>query len=85
MQAKVSAPKQAKIKELNTAQGNALNEIFKIVRAIQILKDNVIDQIEAGPKADIWDTNGEGRVRYADSTKQFGNVKFVPRKRWTPQ
>jgi hypothetical protein len=85
MQAKVSAPKQAKIKELNSAQGNALNEIFKIVRAIQILKDNVIDQIEAGPKADIWDTNGEGRVRYADATKQFGNVKFVPRKRWTPQ
>ena len=83
--AKVSVPKQAKIKELNTAQGNVLEEIFKIVRAIQILKDNVIDQIESGPKADIWDTNGEGRVRYADGNKQFGNVKFVPRKRWTPQ
>lgn len=85
MQSKVSVPKQAKITELNTAQGNVLAEIFKIVRAIQILKDNVIDQIESGPKADIWDTNGEGRVRYADGNKQFGNVKFVPRKRWTPQ
>ena len=85
MTAKVSAPKQAKIKELNTAQGNALDEIFKIVRAIQMLKDTVIDQIESGPKADIWDTNGEGRVRYADGNKKFGNVKFVPRKRWTPQ
>ncbi len=82
---KVSAPKQEKIKQLNTSNNNALAEIFKIVRAIQMLKDNVIDQIESGPRADIWDTNGEGRVRYADANKQFGNVKFVPRKRWTPQ
>jgi len=82
---KVSQPKQAKIQELNKQNNNALTEIFKLVRAIQILKDNVIDQIESGPKADIWDTHGEGRVRYADATKQFGNVKFVPRKRWTPQ
>lgn len=85
MTTKVSAPKQAKIKELNQSHGNILDEMFKIVRAIQILKDNVIDQIESGPKADIWDTHGEGRVRYADQNKQFGNVKFVPRKRWTPQ
>lgn len=85
MTTKVSAPKQAKIKELNQSHGNVLDEMFKIVRAIQILKDNVIDQIESGPKADIWDTHGEGRVRYADQNKQFGNVKFVPRKRWTPQ
>ena len=85
MTTKVSAPKQAKIKELNQSHGNVLDEMFKIVRAIQILKDNVIDQIESGPRADIWDTHGEGRVRYADQTKQFGNVKFVPRKRWTPQ
>lgn len=80
---KVSAGKQEKIKQLNT--NNILEEIFKIVRAIQMLKDNVIDQIESGPRAEIWDTNGEGRVRYADGNKQFGNVKFVPRKRWTPQ
>lgn len=85
MTTKVSAPKQAKIKELNQSHGNVLDEMFKIVRAIQILKDHVIDQIESGPKADIWDTHGEGRVRYADQNKQFGNVKFVPRKRWTPQ
>jgi hypothetical protein len=80
---KVSAGKQEKIKQLNT--NNILEEIFKIVRAIQLLKDNVIDQIESGPRAEIWDTHGEGRVRYADQNKQFGNVKFVPRKRWTPQ
>lgn len=83
--AKVSASKQEKIKQLNDANNNALDEIFKIVKAVQILKDDVIDQIESGPKADIWDTNGEGRVIYAGPNKQFGNVKLVPRKRWTPQ
>jgi hypothetical protein len=47
------------------------------------LKDQVIDQAEQG-KGEIWDTEGEGRVRYAGSEKEFGNVKFVPRRRWTP-
>ena len=47
------------------------------------MKDDIIDQVE-GEQGDIWDTNGEGRVRYADTTKRFGNVKLVPRKRWTP-
>lgn len=81
---KVSAGKMEKILELSKRQNNALDVIFKTVRAIQILKDTVIDQIESGPKAEIWDTKGEGRVRYAGDSKQFGNVKFVPRKRWTP-
>ena len=85
MQTKVSEPKQARILELDKANSGVLEEIFKIVRAVQMLKDHVIDQIESGPKAEIWDTHGEGRVRYADANKQFGNVKFVPRKRWTPQ
>lgn len=78
---KVSAGKQAKIQELNN--NNALETIFTLVKNIQAVKDSVIDQIE-GEQGDIWDTEGEGRVRYADPSKQFGNVKLVPRKRWTP-
>lgn len=81
---KISTGKLEKIVALNTQYNDALSKIFKIVIAIQILKDEVIDQIESGPKAEIWDTHGEGRVRYADQNKQFGNVKLVPRKRWTP-
>ena len=81
---KVSANKQNKIAELNKVNNGALNSIFTLVIMIQRMKDEVIDQIE-GEQGDIWDTNGEGRVRYADpQTKQFGNVKLVPRKRWTP-
>jgi hypothetical protein len=80
---KVSRPKQLKIVELNNQHGNALAAVFSLVKQIQSVKDNIIDQIE-GEQGDIWDTNGEGRVRYAGPNKQFGNVKLVPRKRWTP-
>jgi hypothetical protein len=80
---KVSASKQEKIKNLAEANPKALEAIFTLVRRIQDMKDTIIDQIE-GEQGDIWDTQGEGRVRYADSGKQFGNIKLVPRKRWTP-
>lgn len=80
---KVSAGKQAKIAELDLQFKGALSAIFELVKMIQRMKDEVIDQVE-GEQGDIWDTNGEGRVRYADPNKKFGNVKLVPRKRWTP-
>ncbi len=79
---KVSQGKQAKIAEMNS-QGQPLEKIFTLVKEIQRVKDSVIDQIE-GEQGDIWDTNGEGRVRYGSGDKEFGNVKLVPRKRWTP-
>jgi hypothetical protein len=78
----VSQGKQSKIAEMN-AQGNPLEKIFTLVKEIQRVKDSVIDQIE-GEQGDIWDTNGEGRVRYGGDDKKFGNVKLVPRKKWTP-
>lgn len=80
---KVSEPKKLKIVELNNTHRGGLETIFTLVKQLQQVKDNVIDQVE-GPQGDIWDTNGEGRVRYADPNKKFGNVKLVPRKRWTP-
>jgi hypothetical protein len=80
----VSAPQQQKIQEVSKQFGSALDAIFTLVRIIQDVKDDVIDQLESGHSADIWDTQGEGRVRYAGQGKQFGNVKLVPRKRWTP-
>lgn len=81
VQSSVSVNKQNKILQLNA--DDPLSCIFDIVTQIQILKDHAIDQLEQH-RGEIWDTNGEGRVRYADDTKQFGNIKLVPRKRWTP-
>jgi hypothetical protein len=80
---KVSAPKQTKIEQKSSENVKALEAIFGLVTRIMNLKDQVIDQVEQG-RGEIWDTNGEGRVRYAPQGKQFGNVKFVPRRRWTP-
>ena len=79
----VSPNKQARILEMDQQFKGALESIFTLVKMIQEMKDKIIDQIE-GEQGDIWDTNGEGRVRYADAGKRFGNVKLVPRKRWTP-
>lgn len=81
---KVSPGKQQKIQEKSQANPRALDAVFTLVKMIQDMKDQIIDQIE-GEQGDIWDTQGEGRVRYAGQDKQFGNVKLVPRKRWTPQ
>lgn len=81
---KVSQGKQAKIQDLAQASPNALAAIFTLIKKIQVLKDHIIDQVEQG-HGEIWDTHGEGRVRYAGPEKKFGNVKLVPRKRWTPQ
>lgn len=80
----VSANKQAKIAELDKANGGAIGEIFNLVKVIQAAKNDIIDQLLEGERGEIWDTNGEGHVRYADAGKEFGNVKFVPRHRWTP-
>jgi len=80
---RVSDNKQKKIYELNQQQNNVMDVIFTLVKRIQAAKDHVIDQVE-GEQGDIWDTNGEGRVRYAGDDKQHGHVKLVPRKRWTP-
>lgn len=80
---KVSANKQEKIRQLAQSNPSALAAIFTLVKKIQDLKDHVIDQVERG-HGEVWDTHGEGRVRYAGPEKKFGNVKLVPRKRWTP-
>ena len=81
---KVSTNKQTKIQELANQSQHALAAIFGLVKQIMDLKDQVLDQIEQGAQGEIWDSQGEGRVRYADKSKQFGHVKLVPRKRWTP-
>lgn len=81
---RVSQNKQIKIHQLNQTHNNALEKILAIVKQIQRIKDSVIDQLE-NTESEIRETNGEGRVRYADSTKQFGHIKLVPRKRWIPK
>jgi hypothetical protein len=80
---KVSAGKQEKIQGKMDAHPKAVDAIFSLVKQIQSMKNEILKQVE-GEQGDIWDTEGEGRVRYAGAEKKFGNVKLVNRDQWTP-
>lgn len=81
---KVSTPKQGKIEQKLAQNQGSLDAIFSLVSKIMTLKDSLIAQLEQN-RGEIWATQGEGYVRYAPAGKRFGNVKLVPRKRWTPK
>jgi len=53
------------------------------IDVIMCIKNNIIEQLEQN-KREVIAYNPEGWVRYADDTKKFGNIKLVPRHRWTP-
>jgi|TARA_R110001606_G_scaffold178503_1_gene325105 hypothetical protein len=79
---KVSANKQAKISDMNTASPNALPALFGLVKQIMSAKDHVIDQLDSAD-ADVKATTkgeqgGEGYVALGSKTK------LVPRQRWQP-
>ena len=79
---KVSANKQAKIKEMSEANPKALPAIFNLVKMIMQAKDHVIDQLDDAD-ADVKATTagekgGEGYVALGSKTK------LVPRTRWQP-
>lgn len=57
--------------------------LFDVVKCIIQTKDNITSQLETWVD-DICITNPEGWVKYADESKQFGNVKFIPRNSWLP-
>ena len=50
---------------------------------IMDIKNKIIEQLEQNER-EVAAHNPEGWVRYADNTKQFGNIKLVPRHIWTP-
>jgi len=79
---KVSANKQAKIKEMAEQMPKALPAIFGLVKQIMSVKDHIIDQLDDAD-ADVKATTGgnkggEGYVALGSKTK------LVPRTRWQP-
>jgi hypothetical protein len=80
----VSPKKVEAYKQLNTTLGDPLSDIWKLMQGLRNLKDSQHQSFKSMPRSEIWDSNGEGHVRYADPVKhKFGNVKFVPTS-WTP-
>lgn len=80
----VSSTQQTKIRERADQYPSAIPVIFKIIKDIMELKNSVIEQLNSDT-GEIVASNSEGWVRYADKSKQHGNVKFVPRHLWTPK
>ena len=82
---KISNNKRMHIEAMSNQHPGALDGIWHLMKKIRHLKDQQHSALEAQPKPDIWDTNGEGNVRYAQPGKhKYGNVKFVPTS-WTPK
>jgi hypothetical protein len=47
------------------------------------MKDQMDAAIKQQPRREIWDTHGEGHVRYAQGHHKYGNKKYVPTT-WAP-
>lgn len=77
----LSSAKKSKLAELVTNYLGEVQTMFDLILGIMHIKNSIISQLQ--PHNEIWDTNGEGRVRY--TTKPLGHVKFVPRHLWTPK
>ena len=58
-------------------------EYLKLIKDIRNMKDEVYASYQSQGKPEIWDTNGEGYVRYAQPGNKYGNIKIVPTT-WVP-
>lgn len=81
--AKISAPQRNKIVERLDKYPGSVEILFNIVKYIIRLKNSIIDQLDTNT-SEFRIINSEGWVRYATDNKLYGNVKLVPRHRWTP-
>jgi hypothetical protein len=82
---KISAKKAQHVQAMAQQHNAALSAIWELMKKLRHVKDQQHSALEAQPKPDIWDTHGEGHVRYADPQKhKYGNIKFVPTS-WTPK
>ena len=79
----VSEKKQQHIVSMTQAHPGGLDAIFFLIKGIRDMKDTVDASIKAQPRKEIWDSNGEGHVRYAQKNHKYGNIKIVPTT-WAP-
>jgi len=79
---KVSAPKQAKIAELNKANAGVMDNMFHLVRELMKAKDEIIRELDAA-EGDITAHTG-GKPGGEGYMHTGHGVKLVPRDRWTP-
>ncbi len=79
---KVSAPKQKKIADLNTAHAGVIDTLFSLVTELMKAKNEVIAELDQAEGDITASTGGKAGGEGYVSTKDA--VKLVPRDRWTP-
>jgi len=79
----VSVKKQQHIVDMIQAHPGGLDAIFFLIKGIRNMKDEIDAAFKSQTKLDIWDTHGEGHVRYAQKHHKYGNIKIVPTT-WAP-
>jgi hypothetical protein len=84
MQKKGKSPNKIQhIINMIQAHPGGLDAIFHLIKGIRNMKDTVDAAIKQQPRKEIWDTHGEGHVRYAQPQHKYGNIKIVPTS-WAP-
>ena len=73
---RVSLPKQQAIYQLEQQTG-ALDEVFHAMKVIRDIKHEIYEIANNTHTADVWATNSEGYVRYAQDGHKHGNMKIV--------
>jgi hypothetical protein len=79
----VSKPKQDHVIKMIQANPGAFDAMLKLIKDIRNMKDEVYASYKGQGKPEIWDTEGEGYVRYAQPGHKYGNIKLVPTT-WAP-
>ena len=79
----VSGKKQQHIIDMIQAHPGGLDAILFLIKGIRNMKDTMDDAFRGQAKLDIWDSHGEGHVRYAQKHHKYGNIKIVPTS-WAP-
>ena len=79
----ISQNKQQHIINMVQEHPGGLDAIFYLIKGIRNMKDEMDSAIKAQPKKEIWDSHGEGHIRYPQAHHKFGAVKFVPSS-WAP-
>lgn len=79
----ISSNQQHKIQRRIIDERTGYNKTCHFINRIAYIKNHIINQLE-DHDCEVKAYNPEGWVRYADETKQFGNIKLVPRDKWIP-
>jgi hypothetical protein len=79
----VSQKKQEHIVNMIKQHPGAFDGMLKLIKDIRNMKDEVVAAYKSQGKPEIWDSEGEGYVRYAQPGHKYGNIKLVPTT-WAP-